>query len=277
MASTSTTRRSGGPSRRAFTVIEVVIVVVLVVLIIILSLPATSRAHSRAVQAQARVNLLHLGVGMHGYHDTRRQFADNGKPGSWADPLQPSSGSWLYQITPFIEQDAVFRNPMGHKALVIPTVLCPARERQGFTTMGAHAGPVTDYAINCWLGDTVTGQTVVRTPSRLTSITDGTSNTFMIGQAALLPAHYQATDATPGRDTFLVGGTKGTGRGGARLLHDEKASLIDHEFGSPFPQGSFFCMADASVRMFSYNVDLTPGLRPNDNMAAPADIDGNRW
>src|SRR5262249_28101908 len=124
------------------------------------------------------------------------------------------TGSWLYQILPFVEQDALFRSwnytaaaganqypihsPLSaanHPELMtsVKTYLCPGRGRQGFHAQEnvqagfSCAGPVTDYAINTninfppnntWL--TNNGNTDhMDTKQTIQGIADGSSNTIL--------------------------------------------------------------------------------------------------
>lgn len=258
--------------RSGFTVIEVVIVLVLIILLIGLSLPSTGKGHRSAVQQMARNNLMQVGLALHSHHDVMKRLPFNGTPDNWGSSMSRDSGSWAYQILPYIEQNHVHRAGVGMKSTVIPTLLCPARERPGFMTEGKYAGSVTDYAINTWLNDSGTGSiSVPDRGAKIHMIADGTSNTYMVGQLALPEKEHFAVDAAPGRETIFVGGTTGTGRNGGQLQQDAKTLTGGMDFGSPFPGAAFFCMGDGSIRRVSYGVNLLPGLRPND--AQPAQME----
>jgi prepilin-type processing-associated H-X9-DG protein len=251
--------------RSGFTVIEVVIVLVLIILLIGLTMPQTRHAASRAQETMAINNLKQLGLGMHAHHDTYRGFPGNGIPEQWAKAGDPKSGSWAYRILPYIEQHPAFMAPDAARNTRFQVLLCPFRNRSGVNTVGKYAGSVTDYGINCWLHDRAAGGLAsTRNLTRFTEITDGTSNTILIGQLAMRVTDYGAEDGAPWRETLFVGGTGGTGRGGNAFSFDDENSEYVNRFGSPFAGGANFSLCDGSVRKVTYGTDILGALRPDD-------------
>ena len=91
--------------RRAFTLIEVLVVVSIIGVLIGLILPAVQAAREAARRMQCSANLKQIGIALHSYHATSRQFP----PGSWlVDGLQCSEFSPYVALLPYLEQAPVF-------------------------------------------------------------------------------------------------------------------------------------------------------------------------
>src|SRR5262249_40155962 len=123
------------------------------------------------------------------------------------------------------------------------------------------------------------------TKRTLSGIPDGTSNTVLAGEKALvIPKHAQDTVAT-WDESIVQGGNGGTARNGNDLdssTSDLTSSYLlwpdkpangtppDHEsnhFGGPFPGGVLFLMCDGGVRSVNFNVNpytLCYLLQPDD-------------
>jgi prepilin-type N-terminal cleavage/methylation domain-containing protein len=251
--------------RPAFSMLEVLIVLGLIALLLAFLFPALRQVRSAAARTQGTNNLRQMAIACHAFHDTRKKLPINGVAGQMASPDQAGSGSWAYQILPFVEQEPAFRNPKAIMEARIPVYMCPSRGRPGFTTEGKLKGPVTDYAVNCWINERKNGSlSAADRPTQMAGITDGTSNTIMIGQLALRPGDYMAKDAAEGRESFLFGGTAGTGRNGFKHVLDGPDS-DPSLFGGPFGGGTLFALADGSVRVIALSVNLRPILTPDGN------------
>jgi prepilin-type processing-associated H-X9-DG protein len=200
--------------------------------------------------------------------------------------------SWQTQILPFIEQDALWRgvvdayraDPSGQspehariRSAVVPLFLCPAEAR----TLG-WIYPEYPWGLTSYLG--VAGTSIAdddgvfheNVSFRLTDITDGTSNTLMIGERPPGPrgdrsgwygtpgwspcplsqvlgvAHAygppdNAVDCLPPVNAFRPG----------RI--DDLCDVI--HFWSLHPGGAMFAFADGHVRFIPYSAGkLLPAL-----------------
>lgn len=136
--------------RTAFTLVELLVVIAIIGILVALLLPAIQAAREAARRSECRNNLKNIGLAIHSFHESRKQFPTGGTfPGariedylvdrvSVADPAQrkgPPNGplkqgiGWMFQILPFLEEGAVgtitrqadlSKNP-------IPLYNCPSR------------------------------------------------------------------------------------------------------------------------------------------------------
>jgi len=229
----------------------------------------------------------------------------------WADPSDPVwgpyRGSWAFMILPFIEQTNYYNSrrltsPNAwtvSAAANIPLApyLDPGRGRPGFNNAGSEWGPYTDYAINPWINDPVAGAGWIQDNKKtLMSITDGTSNTIMVGEHECFPILYSSQNST-WNEPILYGGGWGTGGfTGAQVLSDQTCwqmnlaasngtdttglgyngqagqtgndSIGHGVYGSPYQGASPFVMADAHVMNIVYGTNLQFGLTPSGGEAS---------
>ncbi len=195
--------------------------------------------------------------------------------------VQPGSAFW--SILAYIEQGNAYR--ARDYSAQVKTYLCPSRGRQvpqaapepidpiyngmyGQSDVFVNEGHVnlwckTDYAINRAVSPTG----VSAMPIGIAQITDGTSNTILVGEKAMDMALYN-TGTWWYDEPALSGGTAGTSRSGydstnkvyVPLYQDRTLALDEHNgteyftgngggaFGSPHPGVVQFLLCDGSVR-----------------------------
>jgi prepilin-type N-terminal cleavage/methylation domain-containing protein len=244
---------------RGFTLIELLVVIAIIAILIGLLLPAVQKVRQAAARMSSSNNLKQIGIAVHSFHDANGTMPFNGTWDNWANPTVADSGSWCYQILPYIEQDNLYRTTtttavsggtagLGTK---VNTFVCPGRGRKGFTApTSARSGSTTDYAINCLLNTGGTGDANVR--RTLTTITDGTSNTILAGQASLQTGQYSTDNPGNWNETFFVGGYGGSGRNGTVVQQDGPSISPGGAWGGPFPGGCLFLLCDGSVQNVRY-------------------------
>jgi prepilin-type N-terminal cleavage/methylation domain-containing protein/prepilin-type processing-associated H-X9-DG protein len=183
-------------NRRGFTLIELLVVIAIIAILIGLLLPAVQKVREAAARMQCSNNLKQIGVAMHNYHGTFQTFS---QPRGGVNTFTSSFG-WECRLLPYIEQDNLYRLAQANffAAIVTPlrTYECPSDPRsgqvgKGTTTLGTESSGLTSYAgvtgsYGAGDGSYTAANSGIMQPNtpgiRLTDITDGTSNTLMVGE-----------------------------------------------------------------------------------------------
>lgn len=182
-------------ARQAFGLFELLVILALLAILLALLLPAVSKVREAAARAQSQNNLKQIALACHNYHDVNGVFP----PGNDANNFSAAA-----RLLPYIEQNAVFQQidfakSIDDKAnaamrqLVIKVFLNPM---DGVTSVSTDYGP-TNYLFcagaNYSLSDN-NGVFYQNSKVAITEITDGTSNTFMVGETLKGNSMVKATD-----------------------------------------------------------------------------------
>ena len=149
------TASRNGPRRLGFTLIELLVVIAIIAILIGLLVPAVQKVREAAARLQCENNLKQIGLAVHNHHDSLKQLPHAGAGWNFA-PVYTSVGSpavgkaqecgWLFQILPYIEQQAVWKGGGGTTVMAcqinaiatpIPLYFCPSRRRP---SVGAPTG-----------------------------------------------------------------------------------------------------------------------------------------
>ena len=191
--------------RRGFTLIELLVVIAIIAVLIALLVPAVQKVREAAARSQCQNNLKQWGLAMHGYHDTYKKFPI----GSRNNPRQ----TWVMHLWPFVEQTALankndlnqpFYNSPGTIANTmnglcgarVPLYYCPSDSGSDLNAAGAtYQRTRGNYVVNWGNTNYDTAPTGGQAPfghtggnrstprlTKMTSMTDGTSNTAMISE-----------------------------------------------------------------------------------------------
>jgi prepilin-type N-terminal cleavage/methylation domain-containing protein/prepilin-type processing-associated H-X9-DG protein len=203
--------------RHGFTLIELLVVIAIVAVLIGLLLPAVQKVREAAARLACQNNLHQLGLALHNHHDTRGCFP-KGCSMDDQDGLQWGF-SWLVYILPYVEQENVYRRLQftgqagywnGNNLAVVdglapPVMLCPDSPLPRLTPprFGQKQGVcLANYVGIAGAVELSSGNFVERRISsnqrgglasgggilfphsqvRLTDITDGSSNTLLVGE-----------------------------------------------------------------------------------------------
>ncbi len=278
-------QRDGGAPRSWLQIgVYVMIFLAIGTVLVALLVPSVERVRGAAGRTQSTNNLKQIGLACHAFHDANKRLPFNGSDLSPANAPEikytkeaksgmSTSGSWAFQILPYIDEGPLFNadDKTAAAGQGVAAYLCPGRGRPRFE---AKRGAWTDYFYNNYLNDPLQAAKPDAPDARRTliGITDGTSNTILCGHGNINTTQYAANADVVGSSNIFSGGTTGTMRSGdngktnptgVTLQRDSAANPGIGSWGGPFPQGGLMAMADATVRMFPYSMQgfgefLTP-------------------
>ncbi len=228
--------QAGKPDLRGgFTLIELLVVIAIIGILLSLLLPAVQKVREAASRLKCQNNLKQMGLALYNYHEARGGFP----PGFVCSDttLEHGEHSAFTLLLPYLEQGnlyltfnlaAPWYDPVNRQAMgvQVPIYLCPSNRDQGWIDLRAISAqwnaplpprvPSVDYAL-CKGANGALHRDVNRTPAqargvfgvmpssasvgtRLLQVSDGTSHTFAIGEAAGGNAAYLCRDpANPGQ------------------------------------------------------------------------------
>jgi prepilin-type N-terminal cleavage/methylation domain-containing protein len=290
--------------RRGFTLIELLVVIAIIAVLIGLLLPAVQKVREAANAAQCSNNLKQIGIAMQAYHDARYCFPQGGgDPGGENPAIRPFYYSWTFHIYPFIEQNSLYNlvwQSTGANDFVVISSLpnggnsvstlektpihifyCPTRRRVALY----HGDAITDYAGNTGTAGPGTGNTdgviVVNNaptyqPITIARITDGTSNTMMVGERRINLADINSgndcydnePEVNPADDCDVLRRAQsvagGTWLGPAMDINTPAPQNCGYfgggglcQFGSSHASGMYCVLCDGSVRRVGYSANVT--------------------
>ena len=216
--------------KKAFTLIELLVVIAIIAVLIALLLPAVQQAREAARRTQCKNNLKQLGLAFHNYADVYQMLPRNNPLVTRGDGLKYVQGPWTLALLPFLEQSNLYNlwnHNLGfaegsNLELVktrLPFYNCPSNPNPQVssfppptassftadsTALGAgvrYNASAVDYAAvqqirrppmdnNATTSPFLPGIMPQDNPQRLAAVTDGLSNTMILGEAAGFPKRY---------------------------------------------------------------------------------------
>ena len=219
-----------------------------------LFIPAVRKAREAAARAQSTNNLKQIGMSFQAFHDKNKRLPFNGTKRAVGG--DDTTGSWAFMIMQF-EQVPMFADA-DDTNWGCPFFICPGRGRPSMCTGGGGPGAWTDYFINPFINSPNGVPNAPDAKRTLAGITDGTSNTIVVGHGQINPDDYASPDTIAGfTDIIFNGGSPGLCRPNRTVVNSRDASnppSAAGNWGGPFAEGSLMCLLDGTVRFFPYTI-----------------------
>ena len=277
-----------------FTLVELLVVITIIGILIALLLPAVQAAREAARRLQCTNNVKQLALGCIGHEQAHGFFPSGGIGGqlTLADPdlgvgrAQP--GGWVFSILPYIEQQTLHdmgaggsvgkkmklfaqreQTPIGsmncpsRRLLLVGPVVHPTTTNGALLTAGAkgdygaNAGDTNDPQNTSLLSIPMTGICFHTSQVEAAAITDGLSNTYLVGEKAVRPEDYITCISGGDDDTIYWGGNADTLRTAvpSPVFQDTEGVDPGFRFGSAHAGGFNMGLCDGSVSSISYSID----------------------
>jgi prepilin-type N-terminal cleavage/methylation domain-containing protein len=265
--------------RTAFTLVELLVVIAIIGVLIGLLLPAVQQAREAARRNSCANKLKQIGLGFHNYADANKKF-----PSAWPIVVQGGGGTeypghgWSIQIMPFMEMTSEYETITANTtsnvawfmqapalAVVdspIPAFQCPSDTLDIFAPRDAFGGNTKGAKINyggnggplpTWNGPSETCQAASLGTVRKVDgvgfheITDGLSNTLLVGETSGLPSSsFQEGEMA----SVIVAGHRFNSNPPTLLKYASQKLKSGHidGFNSNHPNVVLFVFSDGSVQ-----------------------------
>jgi prepilin-type N-terminal cleavage/methylation domain-containing protein/prepilin-type processing-associated H-X9-DG protein len=282
--------------RPGFTLIELLVVIAIIAVLIALLVPAVQKVRAAAARTQCLNNLKQIGLALHDYHGANKVFPPGYQAtGAYVDGASDTSPGWGWGafILPYLDQGPLhgqlnFNQPVQN-SLASQTMLAVYRCPAGVTPATAFAvpdgfgNPVCSAGPSSYAGCVGGDESDTTGPSgagilyrngrtRMTDVTDGTSNTLLVGERAW--ANAKGVWAGAINNGVCQRGSLNPCPGSGAAWYPAATLVLAHshlnnattdtdggldDFSSLHPGGSNFLFADGTVRFLRSVPSDLPG------------------
>jgi prepilin-type N-terminal cleavage/methylation domain-containing protein/prepilin-type processing-associated H-X9-DG protein len=199
--------------RRAFTLIELLVVIAIIAVLIGLLLPAVQKVRAAAARIKCQNNFKQVALALHSYESAFECFPAGQDPDP-AGEVHAWGFAWSFRILPYLEQDAVYNsfnqaepwrvygatnrlranqsvsiylcpsNP-NHQPVIVGQIEPSSTTRYGYGQANISGSGDSANLFTSSLGtfkQSMDGVLTYAVSVRMTAITDGTSNTLLLGE-----------------------------------------------------------------------------------------------
>jgi prepilin-type N-terminal cleavage/methylation domain-containing protein/prepilin-type processing-associated H-X9-DG protein len=255
--------------KRGFTLVELLVVIAIIGILVSLLLPAVQAAREAARRVSCTNNLAQLGLAMH-HFEFNQGFLPSGVTESKGPIKYEPIGthvSWTVELLPYLELHNVYRKfdkTLGAYAIqnepvrqqILPVFLCPSNPNE-------HVAGEQKYGVCTYAGchnhdeapidESNTGLLYLNSKTRFAEISDGTSNTILLGEKLTDDDSFGWVSGT--RDTLRNTGSFVPGRYSPNPAKVPLGPSVVGGFGSFHTGGGNFVYADGSVVFISQSID----------------------
>lgn len=179
-----------------FTLVELLVVIAVIGILVALLLPAVQAARESARRMSCLNNLKQMGLALHNYHDSQKQF-----PPSAVLPSGGTFDGWSLQarLLPYLEaanlQDLIdwslsYKSQPAVTQVRVPTYMCPSEVKDQPRPDGDLTHYPLNYGVNLgtWFvfdprtGKGGDGLVYPNSKTRMANVTDGTSHTMAFAE-----------------------------------------------------------------------------------------------
>ena len=292
--------------RWGFTLVELLVVIAIIGVLVALLLPAVQSAREAARRSQCQNNVKQVALGLLNYESARGELPPGTRSNSANDRqisgINHTGYGWGAFILPYIEggntaeQMGDLNGPLTVNdglGILVPTYICPSESPDSdhwaecCSGFNIGVGPNDDMRVSNYAGVSDSrdgffsssqpvsdgdGVLFNFNPVPLKSVTDGTSNTLMVGEVTGGPGSHPSQGAAwiahvwaswNCQDTFDGINSFGSLPGGRTKLYDGRSAGGNRHleyydvsgFSSFHVGGANFCRVDGSVNYIDDNVD----------------------
>lgn len=284
---------------RGFTLIELLVVIAIIAVLIALLLPAVQQAREAARRSQCKNNLKQIGLAFHNYIDVAKCLPPYCVAGGTA--TQDTDRCWSYasMIFPYLDQATLYNQMAFGQSNLIPrtamtstndytTANAGSQEKLYTTVISVYLCPsASGAAVNKYQNNLGTmmyagSNAIFLQPqaanigarvTRLNDIVDGTSNTLLVGEKALMDAPFVSIGSIWGagricnsRISIVAAqcpmNTPFDGSHDAPnmcYIENSPSTLVSRaSLSSAHVGGAHMLLCDGSVRFVSENINANP-------------------